>query len=138
MARTGISFDQVAAAADQLTADGDNVTIQAVRERLGTGSPNTIHRHLAEWRAAAPKPERKAKAMPLEIEAAIVDELERQTAAVRAELGKQLEQTKAESGELARVGETLRPRTRHWPTPINSYNPKIHGWRRYHLSEGRD
>ncbi|WP_432415217.1 DNA-binding protein [Chromohalobacter israelensis] len=27
-------------------------SIQRIREQLGTGSPNTIHRHLTVWRAA--------------------------------------------------------------------------------------
>ena len=46
MARIGITFEQVSAAADALRGEGMNPTIKAVRERLGTGSPNTIHEHL--------------------------------------------------------------------------------------------
>ncbi|HIA1771049.1 TPA: DNA-binding protein, partial [Salmonella enterica] len=35
--------------------EGQQPTIRAVRERLGdTGSPNTIHKHLAAWREARP------------------------------------------------------------------------------------
>jgi len=42
MARAGVTFEQVAAAADALVGDGQQPTIRAIRERLGTGSPNTI------------------------------------------------------------------------------------------------
>ena len=53
MARQGITFEQVAAVADALAGEGQQPTIRAVRERLGdTGSPNTIHKHLAAWREA--------------------------------------------------------------------------------------
>ena len=45
MARQGITFEQVAAAADALAGEGQQPTIRAVREKLGdTGSPNTIHK----------------------------------------------------------------------------------------------
>ena len=55
MARQGITFEQVAAVADALAGEGQQPTIRAVRERLGdTGSPNTIHKHLAAWREARP------------------------------------------------------------------------------------
>ena len=54
MARVGITFEQVAAAADALVGEGQSPTIKAVRERLGTGSPNTIHAHLVQWRQARP------------------------------------------------------------------------------------
>ena len=55
MARIGITFEQVAAAADALTGAGQQPSIRAIREKLGdTGSPNTIHRHLVTWRSARP------------------------------------------------------------------------------------
>ncbi|WP_343878783.1 DNA-binding protein, partial [Cupriavidus pauculus] len=50
MAREGITFEQVAAAADALVGEGQQPTIRAIRERLGTGSPNTVHKHLTAWR----------------------------------------------------------------------------------------
>lgn len=63
MARQEVTFDEVTAAAISLLNDGKRVTIETVRDLLGTGSPNTIHKHLAAWResnpapADAPKPE---------------------------------------------------------------------------------
>ena len=38
MARIGIAYEVVAAAADALLAEGRKVTLAAVRERIGTGS----------------------------------------------------------------------------------------------------
>lgn len=48
--RTGITQDQVSAAADTLVAAGDKPTVEKVRAALGTGSPNTITRMLDTWR----------------------------------------------------------------------------------------
>ncbi|MBD8880869.1 DNA-binding protein [Rhodanobacter sp. 7MK24] len=48
--RTGITQDQVNAAADTLVAAGDKPTVEKVRSALGTGSPNTITRMLDTWR----------------------------------------------------------------------------------------
>lgn len=107
MARPGITYKEVAAAADSIVAAGENPTIQRVRAALGTGSPNTIHRHLTAWRDAAPVQERKAPELPADLQAAIVRELERQSAEARAELEKQLIQTRAEAAELAGTGEQL-------------------------------
>lgn len=53
--RSGITYDQVAAAAEKLVAEGKSPTIRALRDILGTGSPNTIHRHLSCWKAASAK-----------------------------------------------------------------------------------
>jgi chromosome segregation ATPase len=58
MARSGIRYEEVQAAAETLLARGLNPTIQRVRELLGTGSNTTISEHLKHWQqqlAAAPK-----------------------------------------------------------------------------------
>lgn len=49
MARTGVTEEQVAAAADKLLQAGERPTIERVRVVLGTGSPNTLIRHLDAW-----------------------------------------------------------------------------------------
>jgi hypothetical protein len=46
----GITQDQVNAAADALVAAGEKPTVERVRQRLGTGSPNTVTRMLEAWR----------------------------------------------------------------------------------------
>ena len=58
MARSGIRYEEVSAAAETLLSRGLNPTIQRVREFLGTGSNTTISEHLKSWQqklAAAPK-----------------------------------------------------------------------------------
>jgi hypothetical protein len=49
MARTGVTERQVAQAADELLLRGERPTIERVRAELGTGSPNTLIRHLDAW-----------------------------------------------------------------------------------------
>lgn len=51
-----ITFDEVAATARHLVNDGLPVTVGALRDALGMGSPAAIHKHLAAWRASQAKP----------------------------------------------------------------------------------
>lgn len=69
MASEGLTFDEVAAAADSLQGDGKQVTIEAVRDFLGTASPTAIHPHLAAWRASRATP---AEAPKVEIPESII------------------------------------------------------------------
>jgi chromosome segregation ATPase len=52
MARLGINYSDVAAAAVKLTGEAKNVTVDSVRQVLGTGSKSTIAPLLKRWRAA--------------------------------------------------------------------------------------
>ncbi|WP_299316265.1 DNA-binding protein [uncultured Halomonas sp.] len=85
MARPGITYEQVETIADQMIGNGEKPTIQTVRDALGTGSPNTIHRHPTAWRSAQPPVERQATRLPDHLAAAIAQEIERQASAARAE-----------------------------------------------------
>lgn len=108
MAREGISFDQVAAAADALVGAGKTPTIKAVRDSIGTGSPNTVHRHLTAWRAARPQPVAFSTVeVPAKLAAAYLEDLEQKTAAARADVEAQLVQSQAEAAELSATGEAL-------------------------------
>ena len=107
MARPGISFEQVAQAADSMIAEGQQPTIQAVRERLGTGSPNTIHRHLTTWRAARPQVAAAVPELPASLSVAIAAEIERAAAQARAEIEGRLVQCQTEAADLAAAGELL-------------------------------
>ena len=49
MARSGVTQEDVNAAADQLLQAGERPTIERVRAALGTGSPNTLIRLLDVW-----------------------------------------------------------------------------------------
>lgn len=72
--RHGITFDEVAAAAVNVQNDGQPVTIDAVRAALGGGSPATIQKHLAEWRASTAAPvEAPQPQMPEALVAALGD-----------------------------------------------------------------
>jgi hypothetical protein len=50
MARTGVSYSEVSAAATQLIGQGRNPTVEQVRLLLGTGSSTTIGNHLRQWK----------------------------------------------------------------------------------------
>jgi cell division protein FtsB len=56
MARQEVTLDDVSEAAAGLQSEGKPVSIEAVREALGTGSINAIHKHLSAWRAQHLKP----------------------------------------------------------------------------------
>ncbi|WP_416140647.1 DNA-binding protein [Halomonas sp. HK25] len=50
MARSGVQYEDVQRAIDDLLARGEAPSVQKVREVLGTGSFTTISDHLREWR----------------------------------------------------------------------------------------
>jgi chromosome segregation ATPase len=106
MPRTGVTFEQVAQAADALVGDSQLPTLRAIRERLGSGSPNTVHKHLTAWRAARP-PTAASLSLSASLTAALVAEIERAVAQARAETEQQLAQAQAEVAELASAGEAL-------------------------------
>lgn len=51
MARPGVTYVEVAEAANQLLGQGKNPTIEQVRHLLGTGSSTTLANHLRQWKA---------------------------------------------------------------------------------------
>lgn len=107
MARPGITYEQVAAVADAITGEGNQPTIQAVRDRIGTGSPNTVHKHLTAWRAARPQAVAVVPELPAVLMAAFAAEIEKSAASARAEVESRLVQAQAEAAELASAGEAL-------------------------------
>jgi len=107
MAREGITFEQVAAAADALVGASQQPTIRAIRERLSTGSPNTIHKHLSAWRETRPVAVVYAPELPQALAAAIATEIERAGAQARAEIEGRLVQAQTEAADLAAAGEAM-------------------------------
>lgn len=107
MAREGITFEQVAAAADALVGASQQPTIRAIRERLSTGSPNTIHKHLSAWRETRPVAAVYAPELPQALAAAIATEIERAAAQARAEIEGRLVQAQTEAADLAAAGEAM-------------------------------
>ncbi|MDA8412676.1 MAG: DNA-binding protein [Desulfobacteraceae bacterium] len=108
MPRVGISYDQVAAAADGLVANNISPTMKNVREQLGrTGSSNTIQKHLASWREARPPRAAVSPELPESIINAFSREIDRATSEARAEIEGRLVISQAEAAELAEIGEAL-------------------------------
>lgn len=50
MANSGVTYTEVASAAQQLAAAGQNPTIDRIRTELGTGSNSTLGNHLRKWK----------------------------------------------------------------------------------------
>ncbi len=88
MARVGVSYDEVKAAALAILATGEQPSLRSVRDALGRGSNSTISGHMARWRATEqPIPEDvPAPDVSAAVAAAIQDDKERAIAAVRAPL----------------------------------------------------
>jgi len=107
MAREGVSYEQVESAIEELVGSGKQVTIKGIRDVLGTGSPNTIHRHLTEWRNSRPNGTVVCASLPEALTGVIARELDRVAAQARAEIEDQLSQAKIEALELATAGEAL-------------------------------
>lgn len=107
MARPGISYDQIAHVCDTLVSEGVEPGPKLVRERLGTGSPNTIQRLLAQWRATRPTTAQAAATLPDSIALAIQKEIEQAAAGSRAEVEGRLNNLANELADLAEIGEGL-------------------------------
>jgi chromosome segregation ATPase len=102
-----VSYDEVAAVADAITAENINPTISNVREQLGTGSRKTIHRHLAMWREQRPQIVTTQSELPVSIVNEISREITRAKCEARAEIEEKLVICQAEAADLAATGEAL-------------------------------
>jgi chromosome segregation ATPase len=107
MAKDGVTYEQVAEAADALVGSGAKATNRAVRERLRGGSPNVIHRHLKQWRDRAPLPSAPRRELPNVIVQRLQDELARVAAEARAEVEAELVEAQTVAADLAAAGEAL-------------------------------
>lgn len=109
MGRKGITYEQVAAAADALLGDGQEPSIRTVRVKLGdTGSANTIHRHLGTWNESRPvSVAPPAPTLPQPLVSAIAVEIERAAAQARAVVESRLVAALTEGKELAAAGEAV-------------------------------
>jgi colicin import membrane protein len=122
MARIAVTYEQVAAVANALFAQGvKSPGTKAIREELAkkagpgggsTGSPNTIQKHLDQWRQkdrpadpAAPAPQ-----LPPGLAADIARALNAARTDGRAVVEEQLAQVQTELAELVVVGEASEAR----------------------------
>lgn len=116
MARTAITYEQVAAVANALFAAGDkNPGTKSIREELAkragpggaTGSPNTIQRHLGEWRLRERPVDAPivAPVLPAQLAADINRALNSAATVAREECEARLELVRGELADLAASGE---------------------------------
>jgi colicin import membrane protein len=84
--RQGVTFEQVAAIADAIAAQGNRPTLRGVRAELGTGSLGTIQKHLAAWQGTRRQIVTSSATLPTEIQRVILGEIERTVSEARAEL----------------------------------------------------
>lgn len=108
MGRPGITYEMVEAAADALNAERPgSATLTTVRARLGTGSPNNIHRHLQTYNSNRPKAAAAVAVIPPEINKAMSVWVTQASTMARAEAEEKVVHAQAAADELARVGEEL-------------------------------
>lgn len=107
MGRSGITYQQVAAAADALVTENTKPTLPTLRERLGTGSMNTIHRHLTAWQANRPKGAAPTIEPPQEVMRGLNAWVTQAATAARAEVEDTLVQAQTAAVELAKAGEAI-------------------------------
>ena len=99
--RTGVTFEQVAAIADAIAAQGNRPTLRGVRAELGTGSMGTIQKHLTAWQGTRRAIVTSSATLPTEIQRVILGEIERAVSEARAELEAELAATKGSLDALA-------------------------------------
>jgi len=103
----GVTAEQVIAAAEAIAAQGDRPSVRAIRDRLETGSFNTIQRYLSEWRETRPQITQAAYELPAQLANDFGKELRRGAEAATAELRAELSEAHAETKERAKDGEAL-------------------------------
>jgi colicin import membrane protein len=107
MGRIGITYDQVAAAADALVAENIQPTLKAVREKIGKGGMGTVHKYFQTWASNRPKSPAPTVELPAELVKSLSSWVMQSTTAARADSEERLVQSQAEAVELARAGEQL-------------------------------
>ena len=103
----GITYAQVAAAADELLVDKKDISIVIIRNVLGTGSHNTIHKHLKTWRAGLTAPAAATYKISSAVTNALLSDLAACAAESRMEIEKKLSQAETDLAALASAGELL-------------------------------
>jgi chromosome segregation ATPase len=97
----------VAAKADRLVAEGIEPGTRNIREQLGTGSANTIYKHLTAWSNSRPPATSVTPDLPAGLLREMAQVLSRAVAEGRAEPEARLVQVQAVATELSTEGEEL-------------------------------
>ncbi len=106
-----LTYDQVAAAADSLTAEGRKATFDAVREKVGIGSFTTIHKHLTAWREAQPAKPKRVRQVPEAVLDALAKYYEQTEAEARAEVEQKLVESTSELAVISTENARLETET---------------------------
>lgn len=107
MSRPGVTYEEVAAVAERMTANGERPSINTIRDHLGTGSPNTIHRHLRTWQTSRPAQVVSKIELPQTVLKPIHDEIKKAEAEARAESQQTLAEAQAAADQLSSLNESL-------------------------------
>jgi len=96
MARPGVTYEDVRKACEELEAANTPPTINRIKDKLGSGSPNNIGAHLKRWKDA--EQPRKISERPLaeNIATAITNEIQKTVDQETEQLTRQLEETTQE------------------------------------------
>ncbi|MCD6734184.1 MAG: DNA-binding protein [Burkholderiaceae bacterium] len=107
MPRQGISYEQVAAAAQTILAEKRQPTIRAVRELLQTGSVSTIQNYLRRWREEFQPLQPVSFEIPPSLAREIQKELARVASVAREDIAQRLTQTQKECETLSDAHEKI-------------------------------
>ncbi len=112
MAREGLSFEAVEAAAKRIEGRGERVTLRGVRAEVGSGSLSTIQRHLEDYQGGKKRETANKVNAELELPARIVQAINEEIEAARAEvtelLSGELDEAKADREALVLEVDRLR------------------------------
>lgn len=100
-----ITYDQVAAIADHLKANGTKPNPRLILNRHGSGSLGTIHRFFKQWEAGQERKVEASLALPAPVQRAILDFMSQELTQAKAALEAQLVESQEEATELARENE---------------------------------
>lgn len=98
MGRIGISYAEVAEAALALQAEGKVATVDAIRNRLGTGSKTTINQYLKQWKSE--QENRQGSQLPKELHTVVMGLWERLQAECALKIEGMIEKHKSECENL--------------------------------------
>lgn len=100
-----ISYDQVAATADAIKAEGGRPNSRNIRERLGQGSMGTIHKLLTQWQTGQARHIDATLTLPPPLQRSILDFMSQELASARATLEAELVEAQMAASDLATENE---------------------------------
>jgi DNA repair exonuclease SbcCD ATPase subunit len=101
-----VSYEQVAAAAEQMQAEGLTPTAKLIRSMLdNTGSLATIQRHVVEWRSGQRSGQSVTRILSPEIQRVVFKFIDEEVCRSNGELTQQVEEAKRDSAALVADNE---------------------------------